>query len=54
MKRVWRAQDVGYARAAFLDAENRRWKRKGVTKEEFRRAIMELAARRRERDGVVQ
>ncbi|SMB97991.1 hypothetical protein SAMN00808754_2062 [Thermanaeromonas toyohensis ToBE] len=37
MKKAWRARDVGYARAAFLDAENyRRRKRKGVTKEQFR------------------
>lgn len=57
MKKAWRVLDVAYARARAIDAawkRSRRQEKRGATKDEFRRAMMELAARRRERDGMVQ
>lgn len=49
MKKAYRTEWVGYIRAARIDAANRRrqQKRRGVSKEEFRQAMLELAARRR-------
>jgi len=48
MRKRWRSEWVGYIRAARFDAANRRrqQKRRGVSKEEFRQAMMAMAARR--------